>query len=107
MKLLIITQKYDHDDANLGAFNIWWDKLAERNEKVFVLALEKQSEPHASNMNVVSMGKEKGIGFFRKILGFYRGLFKTIGHVDAILIHMIPKYVMLAAPVAFLFGKPI
>ncbi len=47
------------------------------------------------------------IGFFGKIYGFYSGLFKIIGKIDAILVHMIPKYVILAAPVAFFYGKPI
>ena len=107
MKLLIITQKYDINDSNLGAFIDWWKKLAKRMKKVYVLALEKQLEPTMSNMEVISMGKEEGVGFFGKIFGFYWGLFKTIGQVDAILVHMIPKYVILAAPIAFVFRKPI
>ena len=107
MKLLIITQKYDINDSNLGVFIDWWDRLARKLHKVYILALEKQSEPTMSNMEVVSMGKEKGIGFFGKIFGFYAGLFKTIGKTDAILVHMIPKYVIMAAPVAFLYKKPI
>jgi len=107
MKLLIVTQKYDINDSNLGAFIDWWDKLAEKVEKIYVLALEKRSEPARTNMEVLSMGKEREVGFFGKIFGFYYGLLKTIGKVDAILIHMIPKYVILAAPAAFIFRKPI
>jgi len=107
MKLLVITQKYDFNDSNLGVFIDWWNRLAEKIEKVYVLALEKRSEPTMSNMEVIGMGKEKGIGFFRKIFGFYAGLFKTIGKTDAILVHMIPKYVILAAPVALIYKKPI
>ena len=53
MILLIITQKYDINDSNLGAFIDWWDKLAEKAEKVYVLALEKRSEPKVSNMEVI------------------------------------------------------
>ncbi|MDO8676890.1 MAG: glycosyltransferase [Candidatus Azambacteria bacterium] len=107
MKLLIITQKYDINDSNLGVFIIWWNKLAAKIEKLYILALEKQSEPTANNIKVLSIGKERGVGFLGKIFGFYWGLFKIIGHVDAIFIHMIPKYVILAAPVAFIFRKPI
>ena len=99
MRLLIITQKYDINDSNLGAFVGWWDKLAEKIEKVYILALEKRSEPTKSNMEVISMGKEKGARFFGKFFGFYWGLFKTIGKTDIILAHMIPKYVFLVAPV--------
>ncbi len=107
VKILVITQKYDINDSNLGAFIDWWDKLAKKFEQVYILALKKQSEPTMPNMEVISMGKERGIGFFGKIYGFYSGLFKIIGKIDAILVHMIPKYVILAAPVAFFYGKPI
>jgi len=107
MKILIITQKYDINDSNLGAFIAWWNKLAERLEKVYILALEKYSEPTLANMEVISMEKERGIGFLGKIYGFYAGLLKVIGKSDAILVHMVPKYVILAAPVAFFYRKPI
>lgn len=107
MRLLVVTQKYDIRDSNLGAFIEWWDKLAAKLEKVYILTLEKRSEPTRSNMAVISMGKEKGVGFFKKIISFYTGLFKIIGEFDAILVHMIPKYVILAWPIAFIFRKPI
>ncbi|MFH1990706.1 MAG: glycosyltransferase family 4 protein [Patescibacteria group bacterium] len=107
MKLLVITQKYDINDSNLGAFIDWWDRLAKKFEQIYILALEKQSEPAMPNMEVISMGKEKGAGFLGKIYGFYAGLFKVIGKTDVILVQMIPKYVILAAPVAFFYGKPI
>ncbi|OGD25320.1 hypothetical protein A2819_00360 [Candidatus Azambacteria bacterium RIFCSPHIGHO2_01_FULL_40_24] len=107
MKLLVITQKYDINDSNLGAFVGWWDKLAERMETVYVLTLEKRSEPTRSNIEVISMGKENGAIFLGKFFRFYFGLFKTIWKTDAILAHMIPKYVILAAPVALIFRKPI
>ncbi len=107
MRLLIITQKYDINDSNLGAFIDWWNRLAGKMEKIYILALEKRSEPIKLNIEVVSMGKERGRNFFGKVFGFYFGLFKTIGKTDAILVHMIPKYVILAFPVALVFRKPI
>lgn len=107
MKLLIITQKYDINDSNLGAFVGWWDKLAEQIDKVYILALEQRSKPTKPNMEVISMGKEKGAGFWGKFFGFYMGLLRTIGRADAILIHMVPKYAILAAPAAFIFRRPI
>ena len=107
MKLLIITQKYDINDSNLGVSIDWWDRLAGVMEKIYILALEKKSEPIAKNIEIVSMGKENGAGFLGKIIGFYAGLFKIIDKTDAILVHMIPKYVILAAPVALIYKKPI
>src|SRR3989344_3026910 len=41
MKLLIITQKYDINDSNLGAFVGWWDKLSEKIDKVYILSVGK------------------------------------------------------------------
>src|SRR3989344_9434952 len=107
MKIIIITQKYDINDSNLGVFIDWWNKLAEKIDKVYILALEKKSEPTKSNIEIVSMGKERGRGSLGKIFGFYSGLFKTIGKVNAVLVHMVPKYVILAAPIAFIYKKPI
>src|SRR3989338_9529700 len=107
MRILVITQKYDINDSNLGVFVDWWDRLAQRVERVYVLALEKRSESNTGNIQVESMGKEKGAKFAGKFLGFYKGFFKLIGGSDAILVHMIPKYVILAAPVAFFYKKPI
>src|SRR3989338_1582180 len=107
MRILVITQKYDINDSNLGVFVDWWDRLAQRVERVYVLALEKRSESNTGNIQVESMGKEKGAKFAGKFLGFYKGFFKLIGGSDAILVHMIPKYVILAAPIAFILRKPI
>ena len=107
MKILIITQKYDINDSNLGTFIDWWDKFSEKMDKTYILSLEKKSEPTMSNIEVVSMGKEGGRNFFGKVFGFYSGLLKTIGKTDVILVHMIPKYAILAAPVALVYGKPI
>jgi len=107
VKILIITQKYDFNDSALGAFIEWWNRLAAKMEKVYILTLEKNSEPVMPNIEVISMGKEKGIGFFKKIIGFYSGLLKLIGKSDAILAHMVPKYVILAAPLALIYRKPI
>lgn len=107
MKLLIITQKYDFNDSNLGVFIDWWDRLAQKMEQIYILALEKRSEPRMPNMRVLSMGKELGAGFFGKFFGFYSGLFKLISSSDSVLVHMVPKYVILTAPIALLYRKPI
>jgi len=33
MKILVITQKYDINDSNLGVFIDWWNRLAAKMEK--------------------------------------------------------------------------
>ena len=106
MKILVITQKYDLNDANLGAFNIWWDKLAERLEKVYILALEKNSEPRNANITVFSMGKEMGVGKLGRLYNFYKNLFKILPQTDLVFVHMIPLYLILAwLPAKFFRNK--
>ena len=107
MKLLIITQKYDINDANLGAFNIWWDKIAQRTDKVYILALEKCSEARLPNMMVLSMGKEKGLGKIGRLFYFYKNLFGILLETDIVFIHMIPLYLILAWLPAKIFGNKI
>ncbi len=107
MKLLIITQKYDINDANLGAFNIWWDKISQRTDKVYILALEKRSEARLPNMVVLSMGKEKGFGKFRRLFCFYKNLLGILRETDIVFIHMIPLYLILAWLPAKIFGNKI
>ena len=107
MKILIITQKYDLNDANLGAFNIWWEKLAERFDKVYVLALEKRSEAQKPNMAVLSMGKERGLGKAGRLFYFYKNLFGILRETDIVFIHMIPLYLILAWLPAKIFGNKI
>ena len=105
MKLLIITQKYDNNDANLGAFNIWWEKLAERFEKVYILALEMRSESKNHNIEVFSMGKERGSGKVRRLFNFYKNMLKILPQTDVIFVHMIPLYLILAWLPAKIYGN--
>ncbi|MBI4919684.1 glycosyltransferase family 4 protein [Candidatus Azambacteria bacterium] len=107
MNILIITQKYDLDDSNLGAFNIWWDKLTGKFGKVFILALEKHSEAQNPNIEVFSMGKEKGLGKIGRLYNFYKNLFKILPHTDLIFVHMIPLYLILAWLPAKIFKNKI
>ncbi|MDO8574886.1 MAG: glycosyltransferase [bacterium] len=96
MRLLIITQKYDINDSNLGAFNIWWEKLSERFEKVYILALETRSESKSHNIEVFSMGKERGLGKIGRLFNFYKNMLKILPQTDVIFVHMIPLYLILA-----------
>lgn len=107
MKILIITQKYDLTDVNLGAFNVWWQKLAEKLDYVYILALEKRSEPPFKNIKVISMGKERGLGKFGRLFNFYKNLFKILSQTDIIFVHMIPLYLILAWLPAKIFRNKI
>ena len=106
MRVLMMVQRVDEDDALLGFTVMWIRALAARVERLYVLALETGEADLPDNVIVYSMGKERGNGNLRELLEFYRGLGKTIRDVDVVFSHMIPRYTWLAAPYAALFRKP-
>lgn len=107
MKILVITQKYSYNDFNLGAFNIWWEKLAEKFEFVYILTLEKRSESPKPNMAIFSMGKERGLKRLGRLYNFYKNLFKILPKTDIVFVHMIPLYLILSWLPAKIFGNKI
>ena len=98
MKLLIITQKVDKNDENLGAFYYWFEEFARRFEKVTIITSHLGEENLPSNVNIFSLGKEFGRGRLGRILVFFfifsRNYFKS----DIVFFHMIPEFVIASAP---------
>ena len=107
MNLLILTQKVDKNDDNLGFFHRWLEKFAERTNQVFVIANFAGEHSLPANAQIFSLGKEKKFGRVRRYFNFYRYLFKLLSEIDAIFVHMIPAWVILVWPVAFIFQKKI
>ena len=107
MRILMLTQKIDRDDDMLGFTHDWAEALAARVERLDVLALEVGRHSLPANVHVRSMGKGDGASRPRLLAGFYRGLLGSIRDVDVIFVHMIPLYVVLAAPLAALYRRPI
>jgi glycosyltransferase involved in cell wall biosynthesis len=109
MILLTLTQKVDAADAILGFYVEWLDRMARRVDRLQVIALEKGAFDLPDNVEVISLGKEDGAGAFRMLLRFNRALLRLCRRArpDAILAHMVPKYVLYALPLARIFGIPI
>ena len=111
MKLLVLTQKVDPEDAILGFFVQWLDGLARRTEKLDVIALEKGVYGLPDNTEVLSLGKERGAGSLVMLLRLQMALLRHLRsrsrRPDAILVHMVPKYALYAWPLARLFSVPI
>ena len=96
MKLLVITQKVDKNDSNLGFFHMWLEKLAKQVEQLYVICLGKGEYDLPVNVDVVSLGKEKGsASTLRYALRFYACLWKLRGKYDNVFVHMNPEYVIL------------
>jgi len=97
MKLLIITQKVDKNDANLGFFHKWLEEF-ENTVDLKVICLEKGE---SSIKNVFSLGKENGKSKIKYLFNFYKYILSL--DYDCVFVHMNQIYVLLGFP--FWFNK--
>jgi len=95
MKLLIITQKVDKEDDILGFFHHWVEKFSEKLEKLYVVCLWQGEYHLPDNVEVFSLGKEKGESKIKYIFRFYKYIWKLKKEYDWVFVHMNPIYVVL------------
>lgn len=107
MRLLMITQKVDRNDAILGFFHRWIEEFAKHFEKVIVICLEKGEYNLPKNVEVYSLGKERGVSKLKKLTTFYYLLFTLRKYYDSVFVHMNQEYVLLAGDIWRLMGKRI
>ena len=105
MKLLIITQKVDFNDDNLGFLHRWLEKFAERLDKLYVICLWKGEYSLPGNVIVFSMGKEEIIGKLGQLARLQKNLFKILPDVDGVFVHMNPIFAVLSFPLTKIFNK--
>ena len=96
MKLLIVTQKVDKNDSNLGFFHEWLKEFSKHVETLSVICLGKGEYDLPNNVKVYSLGKEQGVSRVARLFNFYRYVFSLSGDYDAVLVHMNPVYLTLA-----------
>ena len=60
-----------------------------------------------SNVNIHSLGKEKGASRFFKFIKFYWLIFKLRKNYDAVFVHMNPEYVVLGGWLWKIWKKPV
>lgn len=107
MKLLIITQKLDLNDDLLGFFHQWLYKLSQKVDKLYVIGLEVGEHQLPYNVEVFSLGKEKGRNKFLRYLKFYQLLFELLPKSDKVFAHMCPEYIIALWPVNLFLNKKI
>lgn len=105
MKLLIITQKVDIADDNLGFFHKWLEKFSEKLEKLYVICLWKGEYSLPGNVIVFSMGRERGCSKLRQFFNLQKFLFKCLSELDGVFIHMCPIYAVASCPFVKIFKK--
>ena len=109
MRVLLITQEIDENSALLGVTLTWIRHLAPKVDHVAVLALSVGAANLPANVSLYSMGKERSANKLFLLRNFYRHLWCLLRRreVDVVFVHMVPRYVILAAPLARLFRVPI
>ncbi len=107
MKLLLITQRIDADDRNLAAHVRWLQEFAKNTEQVRVIAQSVGRVDLPENVHLISLGKENGASKLTQFIRLLGALQSGIAVSDAVLVLMVPMYVVLAAPFAWLGRKRI
>ncbi len=114
MKLLIVTQKVDATDSNLGFFVRWIEEFAKYCEQVTVICLEEGKYHCPENVQVCSLGKDrftlKDLRFklWRRLLyavRFVRYIVRKRKEYDSVFVHMNPEYALLGGLFWRLAGK--
>lgn len=98
MHLLIITQKVDKEDENLGAFYYWFERLSKEFDQVTIIASYVGQTDFAPHVKLYSLGKEQNIGRFFRIKRFFELFSYHYASCDAVFFHQIPEFVIAAAP---------
>lgn len=107
MKLLICTQKVDANDSVLGFMHGWIAEFAKYCEHVTVICLEKGSHHFPSNVNVLSLGKEKRRSRAQYVRRFFFYIWRERNNYDAVFVHMNQEYVLLGGFLWRLWRKKI
>jgi glycosyltransferase involved in cell wall biosynthesis len=99
--LVFVTQLIDETDAAVGFVPGLVRGLGKVFDCVWVIANEVRTVPDDLPGEVISLGKEHGVGRGRRTLTYLRVLTRlTRGRPDALLAHMCPVYLNVAAPIA-------
>ncbi len=107
MKLLFITQKVDEKDPVLGFTIEWIRALARQLSKVVVICLEKGKYDLPRNVEVYSLGKERGLRKAVQVQNFFTDVVRLREKYDKVLVHMTPIWVVAGAPVFKLLRKDV
>lgn len=98
MKLLIVTQKLDADDENLGAFYQWFERLAHACERVVILAGTIGAVPLPAGVEVYAFGNRDNSWRMSRVWKYAELFSYHYAQSDAVLFHQNPEFVLAAAP---------
>jgi len=107
MNLLIVTQKVDQNDQNLGFFHAWIREFAAHFEKITVICLEQGQSELPPNVKVMSLGKEHKKSRLQYFMRFYKYIWQLRKNYDVVFVHMNPEYIVLGGLFWKMMGKPV
>ncbi|OGC80274.1 hypothetical protein A2943_00150 [Candidatus Adlerbacteria bacterium RIFCSPLOWO2_01_FULL_51_16] len=107
MRLLVCTQTVDRNDPDLGFFHRWLEEFAKHCEKVVVICLQEGEHALPKNVEVHSLGKEKGTPRLMRWIRALRYIVVLRKQHDAVFVHMSPEYVVLGGIFWRLWNKKI
>jgi glycosyltransferase involved in cell wall biosynthesis len=108
MRLLVVTQTVALEDPALGFFHGWILEFAKRCESLEVICLKEGKHELPGNVQVHSLGKERGrpaLGGFAYAARFLREVWRFRHEHDVVFVHMNPEYVVLAGLFWRMWGK--
>ncbi len=105
--LLVVTQRVDEADRNLSVHVRWLRWFAAECAKVQVITQAVGTYDLPSNVQVASLGKERGASRFTQFLRLMRMSWRSVREADVVFVLMSPLYVLLLWPFAVLQGKPV
>lgn len=95
MRLLILTQKVDKNDAILGFFHAWILEFSKKCERLTVICLERGDYDLPENVKIISLGKEENKNRLVYLLRFYKAIWQERNSYSAIFVHMNVEYIIL------------
>ena len=108
-RLLLFNLATDADDSALGFAILWIAELAKHTAHIDIITMRAGRYDLPEHVRVYSVGKEKGYNEFRRFIEFYRILFRLLrqNRYDGCFAHMMPLFVVMAAPILRLNKIPI
>lgn len=100
-RLVFVTQAYDPASTILGVTRDWVAALAARCAGVDVIAAAAPAgQVSPPNVRVISLGKERGASRAAQALHLAQALAATVPRAGAVLVHMVPRFAVIAFPFA-------
>jgi len=108
MHVLMFNLRMDLGDPVLAFASGWVEAIAERVERVTVVTMASGRIDPPNNVEVRSVGKERGWSEPRRAAAFYQHCLHAIstGRPDVCFSHMIPVFSVLFSPLARLYRIP-